>query len=113
MKFYFFCSTKVGGPDRPPSKRMIQQMQLEEQEKQAAARPSRSQTSGSMNSRGSQQEGYFAYMQRQLQERTENLGIMNDNMDRLEDNSSGFVDDVNKFVKNQKKKAVLGGEYLT
>lgn len=85
---------------------MIQQMRLEEQEKQMAARTPNSQLP---DSRGSQQEGYFSYMQRQIQERTENLGLMNDNMDRLEENSSGFVDDVNKFVKNQKKKAVLGG----
>lgn len=81
-------------------------MRLEEQERQTTARTPRA-----TNSEGSsQQEGYFSYMQRQIQERTENIGIMNDNMDRLEENSSGFVDDVNKFVKNQKKKAVLGGK---
>jgi hypothetical protein len=50
-------------------------------------------------------------MQRQVQERTERLGIMGDSMDRLEENSSSFAEDVNKFVKTQKKRAVLGGRF--
>ena len=29
-------------------------------------------------------------------------------MGRLEDNSSGFAEDMNKFVSKQKKKAVMG-----
>lgn len=53
-------------------------------------------------------ETYWAYMQRQVAERTEKLNLMGDNMDRLEENSSGFVDDVNRFVGKQKKKAALG-----
>lgn len=57
---------------------------------------------------GQNQESYWNYMQRQVTERTERLNIMGDNMDRLEENSSGFVDDVNKFVGKQKKKAALG-----
>ncbi|KAK2738959.1 hypothetical protein FQN57_006753 [Myotisia sp. PD_48] len=97
----------VGGPDRPPSKRTIEQMRLEDQERNQAARDQRIQRSNTSNTQQSQ-EGYLAYMQRQIQERTENLNIMGDNMDRLEENSSGFADDVNKFVKNQKKKAILG-----
>ena len=54
------------------------------------------------------EEGYFAYMQRQMQERTQNLSLAGDNIDRLEESSSGFAKDVNKYVQNQKKKAVLG-----
>ena len=50
-------------------------------------------------------------MQRQVQERTENLGIMGDSMDKLEDNSSGWANDVNKYVGSQKKKAVMGAKY--
>ncbi|WEW55196.1 Lethal(2) giant larvae sro7 [Emydomyces testavorans] len=96
----------IGGPDRPPSKRMLEQMRLEEQERQATSRESRSRQTSSTTQES--QEGYWAYMQRQVQERTERLGIMGDSMDRLEKNSGGFANDVNKFVKNQKKKAVLG-----
>ncbi|KAK2831993.1 hypothetical protein FQN49_006961 [Arthroderma sp. PD_2] len=97
----------VGGPNRPPSKRMIEQMRQEEQERQKAEREGRLPRSNTSNSQGSQ-ETYWAYMQRQMQERTENLNIMGDSMDRLGESSSGLADDVNKFVKNQKKKAVLG-----
>lgn len=50
-------------------------------------------------------------MQRQVQERTERLGMTNESMDRLEDNSSGFMNDVNKYVKDQKRKAVFGGKF--
>ena len=101
----------IGGPDRPPSKRMMEQMRLDEQ----AARAANRQTAGGSSSRnppptGRQDEGYWAYMQRQVQERTENLGLMGDNMDRLEDNSQGFAEDVNNFISSQKKKAVMGGE---
>ncbi|TPX19779.1 hypothetical protein DIZ76_017571 [Coccidioides immitis] len=96
----------IGGPDRPPSKRMLEQMRLEEQERQAASHQNRPRPTSSTGQES--QEGYWAYMQRQMQERTERLGIMGDNMDRLEENSSGFADDVNKFIRNQKKKAVLG-----
>ncbi|KAI2048520.1 Lethal(2) giant larvae sro7 [Ophidiomyces ophidiicola] len=96
----------IGGPDRPPSKRMIQQMRQEEQQRQAENRENRTRQAASSNQ--DPQEGYWAYMQRQVQERTERLGIMGDNMERLEQNSSGFANDVNKYLKNQKKKAVLG-----
>ncbi|KAL1953139.1 hypothetical protein VTO42DRAFT_3553 [Malbranchea cinnamomea] len=98
----------IGGPDRPPSKAMIEQMRREEQEQKAANRPypSRSETRESSGSQS--QEGYWSYIQRQLQERTERLGLTSDTMERVGENSSGFVDDVSKFVKNQKRKAVLG-----
>ena len=101
----------IGGPDRPPSKRMIEQMRLDEQAARAANRPNAGGTSSrSPPPVGRQDEGYWAYMQRQVQERTENLGLMGDNMDRLEDNSQGFAEDVNKFISSQKKKAVMGGK---
>ena len=57
-------------------------------------------------------EGYWSYMQRQVQERTDKLGITGDSMDRLEENSSNWARDVNKYVQSQKRKAVLGGEFL-
>lgn len=67
----------------------------------AAASPSSSRTE-------KEEEGYWAYMQRQMQERTQNLNIMGDSMDKMEENSSNWADDVNKFVSKQKKKAVMG-----
>ena len=51
-------------------------------------------------------------MQRQVQERTQNLNIMGDTMDNLEDNSAKWGDDVNKFVGNTKKKVLMGGEFV-
>ena len=97
----------VGGPDRPPSKRMIEQMRAEEHAQRMAARNDTA-SSSSRAPPGGQEEGYWAYMQRQVQERTENLGLAGDSMDKLEDNSQGFANDINKFVKDQKKAAVKG-----
>ena len=99
----------IGGPDRPPSKRMIEQMRSDEETRRAASRQPAGSSRGPPP--GRQEESYWAYMQRQVQERTENLGLAGDNMDKLEDNSQGFADDVSKFVSHQKKKAVMGGEY--
>lgn len=50
-------------------------------------------------------------MQRQVQERTERLNIMGDSMDRLEESSANFAQDVGKFVGDQKKKAMMGSKY--
>ncbi|KKK26875.1 hypothetical protein ARAM_003498 [Aspergillus rambellii] len=93
----------IGGPDRPPSKRMQEQMRLEEQERRRAIREGRTPPAQAGN-----EEGYLAYMTRQVQERTERLGFAGDNMDRLEETSNNWARDVNKYVQNQKKKAVLG-----
>lgn len=100
----------IGGPDRPPSKRMIEQMRAEEQAQRSAARQP---TTGSSTGRpppARQEEGYWAYMQRQVQERTEKLGLAGDSMDKVEENSQGFAEDVSKYISQQKKKAVMGGE---
>ena len=99
----------IGGPNRPPSKRMIAQAQADEQmRRQQAGRP------GAASSRAPpQDEGYWAYMQRQIQERTENMGLVGDSMDNLEENSRGWFDDVNKFVATQKRNAVTGGESIS
>ena len=102
----------VGGPDRPPSKRMIEQARADElAQRNAGRQPTGSSSSAGRQPPARQEEGYWAYMQRQVQERTENLGIAGDSMDKLEDNSQGFADDVSKYVNQQKKKAVMGCEY--
>lgn len=96
----------IGGPDRPPSKRMIAQAKAEEEQRRQAGRAGASSTRGA--AAGQQDEGYWAYMQRQLQERTEKLGLVGDQMDQLEQNSSNWLEDVNKFVGRQKRNAVGG-----
>lgn len=85
---------------------MIEQMRAEEQERRIADRQAATSPSATSAS-GRQNEGYWAYMQRQVQERTENLNIMGDSMDRLEDTSTSYANDVNKYVGKQKKKAVM------
>ena len=97
----------IGGPDRPPSKRM----------QAAAAEEARLARSGSSsNARaGTSQEGWGEYLTRQLNERTEKLNIMGDNMDNLQQQSQGWADDVNKFISKQKRGMVLGavkGKFL-
>ena len=97
-----------GGPDCPPTKRMIAQTRADEERLRQAARTKATASSPSSSSN----EGYMAYMQRQIQERTEKLNIMGDSMENLESNSSGWADDVSKFVNKQKRGAVTGCEYL-
>lgn len=105
----------IGGSDRPPSKRMIEEMRSQEHAQRMAGRPGPGGTQQGGGPRGpaasQEEEGYWAYMQRQVQERTERLGIMGDNMDNLAEESGGWADDVSKFVAKQKRQAVLGGEF--
>ena len=84
---------------------MIEQMRLEEQEQRRIARENRQSTN---QSQGRAQDGYLSGLQRQVQERTERLNFTGDTMDRLEENSSNFADDVDKFISTQKKRAALG-----
>ena len=83
---------------------MIAQARSEEQQRLTAARssgPSRAATAES-------DEGYWAYMQRQIQERTEKLNVMGDNMQNLENNSAGWASDVSSYVNKQKRGVVTG-----
>lgn len=96
----------VGGPDRPPSKRMME----------AAASEQRAARSGGAGAAGAAsgaaaggQEGWGAYLTRQLNERTEKLNIMGDGMDNLQQQSQGWADDANKFMSRQKRNIVMGG----
>ena len=93
----------IGGPDRPPSKRMLAAAAEED-------RLARSGGAGPSRAPGTQStEGWGDYMTRQLNERTEKLNIMGDSMDKMQENSQGWADDVNKFVSKQKRNMVLGG----
>ena len=82
-------------------------MRAEEQQQRLGGRP----TPSSSSAAAGQDEGYWAYMQRQVQERTEKLGVMGDSMDKLEENSSAWASDVSKYVNQQKKKVILGGMF--
>lgn len=88
---------------------MVEQMRAEEQQQRLAGR----QIPSSSSAASGQDEGYWAYMQRQVQERTEKLGVMGDSMDKLEENSSGWANDVSKYVSQQKKKVLLGGRHIS
>jgi hypothetical protein len=73
-------------------------------------RLARSGGAGSSRIPGTQStEGWGDYMTRQLNERTEKLNIMGDSMDKMQENSAGWADDVTKFVSKQKRNMVLGG----
>ena len=87
---------------------MLDQMRADEQAQRAVGRSASSSSSPAPG--GRQDEGYWAYMQRQVQERTQNLNIMGDSMDNLENNSAKWGEDVSKFVGKTKKKVVMGGE---
>jgi len=93
----------IGGPDRPPSKRMMAAAAEED-------RMAHSGGAGPSRAPGTQStEGWGDYMTRQLNERTEKLNIMGDSMDNLQNSSKGWSDDVNKMVKKQKRGLLLGG----
>ncbi|KAF2399853.1 snare-dependent exocytosis protein [Trichodelitschia bisporula] len=94
----------IGGPDRPPSKRMLEQMRNTE----AATRAGGGAAGVGAAAAAGQNEGYWAYMQRQINERTERLNIMGDSVDRLEQASTNWADDVSKYVQKQKKNAIMG-----
>jgi hypothetical protein len=86
---------------------MLMQARTDEQQRRTQARGA---PAASSSAAGGQDEGYWAYMQRQLNERTEKLGLAGDSMDKLESNSAGWADDVGKFVQKQKRNMVMGGK---
>lgn len=57
---------------------------------------------------GSQDETYWAYMQRQMQERTQNLNILGDSVNNLEETSSKWADEAGKYVQKTKRNLVMG-----
>jgi syntaxin-binding protein 5 len=65
-------------------------------------------TGSSSSSEGKPNEGYWDYMQRQLNERTQKLGTLSESMDKLEETSSSWANETSKFVQRQKRNLVLG-----
>lgn len=91
----------IGGPNRPPSKRMLDQARADDLQRRQGG-----------PSVPPQDEGYWAYMQRQIQERTESLGFVGEGMNNLEENSRDWLGDVNKFVERQKRNAATSCMFL-
>ena len=96
----------IGGPDRPMSKRMVAEMRAAQEAE--FQRQRESARTGKAPATDPNQEGYWAYMQRQIQERTENLGLAGDSMDRTAEASQSWSDGVNSYIKKQKRQAALG-----
>ncbi|KAF1811358.1 hypothetical protein P152DRAFT_489794 [Eremomyces bilateralis CBS 781.70] len=99
----------IGGPDRPPSRRMVAQARADQE---AARSATRNRAAAATLPTNQNDEGYWEYMQRQINERTEKLGIVGDSVNRLEETSAGWADDVSKYVQRQKRNMVMGGEYI-
>lgn len=112
----------AGGPDRrPPSKKQVAAERTAarqaELDRPRAGRTVPDTRSGSGGRGGSghghegeqqQEEGYYAWMQRQIQERTEQLGLTGTSMESTRDASEDWSDSVSKFVSKQKRNAALG-----
>ncbi|KAK3941997.1 lethal giant larvae like, C-terminal-domain-containing protein [Diplogelasinospora grovesii] len=96
----------IGGPDRPPSKRMLAAAAAEE--RQARGLGPAAGGAGSARA-GSSQEGWGDYLTRQLNERTERLNILGDSGDKLQDASAGWAESASKYVNKQKRNMLLGG----
>jgi hypothetical protein len=86
---------------------MLAQARSEEEQRRREAR-SQNQPMSPSSSSTAQNEGWGAWASRQLNERTEKLNIVGDNMGNLERNSAGWAEDVNKFVGKQKRGFVMG-----
>lgn len=97
----------IGGPDRPPSKRMLAQARADEDQVRRDARR-HDQPSASSAVPPPANEGWGAWASRTLNERTEKLSIVGDSMDNLSNNSKGWAEDVNKYVAKQKRGFVMG-----
>ena len=94
------------------SRRMVEQARADEHQARLASRaPAGSAGGAGGTAAAPANEGWGAYMTRQLNERTEKLNIVGDSMDQLQENSAGWANDVSKYVGQQKRKAVMGGEY--
>lgn len=93
----------IGGTDRPMSFKQQQQLRAEASAEREAIRHQQNTPTAPVG------EGVFANMARNMRERTEKLSFTTDTMDRLEESSASFAEDVSKYVNQQKKKAILGG----
>ena len=104
----------IGGPDRPASKRMVAATNAERSgagvyNPAAAAGVAGSSSTARLQGQVKETEGWGDYLTRQLNERTEKLNIMGDSMDQLANTTGKWAEDVDGFVKKQKRDLFLGG----
>jgi syntaxin-binding protein 5 len=74
---------------------------------QARANEAQARAQGRTGAAG-QEEGYWAYMQRQVQERTEKLGVLGDSVNKLEETSSSWANEASKYAKKTKQNMIMG-----
>ncbi|EFX00770.1 snare-dependent exocytosis protein [Grosmannia clavigera kw1407] len=100
----------IGGPDRPPSNRMMAAAAEEARiaRHQGATGAGAPPGQAGLQRAGTGQEGWGQYLSRQFNERTEKLTFVSDGMDNLQEQSQGWADDVSKYVSNQKRSLVMG-----
>ncbi|CAK7562753.1 MAG: Lethal(2) giant larvae sro7 [Sporothrix epigloea] len=98
----------IGGPGRPPSKRMMAAAAEEERLARNGARGGPSVGTAGVARGVAAQEGWGQYLTRQLNQRTEKLNFMSESLDSLQEQSQGWADDVNKFVTRQKRGLMIG-----
>ncbi|POS84994.1 hypothetical protein EPUL_003628 [Erysiphe pulchra] len=85
----------IGGPDRPTSM----------QRRGAQAEAGQTRNHDSNEAHGS--ESWGDYMARQLNERTEKLDLVGDSLNKIQESSQSWANDVSKFVKKQKRGMIL------
>ena len=98
----------IGGPDRPPSKRMLAATAEEERQARYSGGGAGGSSTRGVAAGVAGQEGWGSYLTRQLNQRTENLNFMSESMDNLQESSQGWADDVSKYVSRQKRGLVMG-----
>jgi hypothetical protein len=75
---------------------------------QARANEAQARAQGQTGAAAGQQEGYWAYMQRQVQERTEKLGVLGDSVNKLEETSSSWANEASNYAKKAKQNMIMG-----
>lgn len=105
----------IGGPNRPPSKRQLAQARSDAEHARLmggrtgpAGSAGGAGVAGAAGAEAQQAESWGEWATRALNERTEKLGLVNDGMDNLSSSSKGWAEDVDKFVKKQKRGFVMG-----
>ena len=104
----------IAGPDRPPSKAEREEIEAIRQEQRQArvdARMAARVDPAEAAKPAGTQGGIWAGLQKGFSDRTKSLGLMGESMDRLGESSKGFSDEVARLVKEQKKKALIGGKW--
>ncbi|KHJ34295.1 putative snare-dependent exocytosis protein [Erysiphe necator] len=85
----------IGGPDRPTGKRVAGTLAVQRH------------TQGNSPNEAQGSESWGDFMARQLNERTEKLDLVGDSLNKIQESSQSWANDVSKFVKKQKRGMML------